>query len=372
MQASRYMDQKNRRLIILAAAAGLVVLLVLALLGVFGGSNRQMSAVHLRCTATQDVTPFGDNVLYYDGMTLFCLDNRGNERWSYTVGNSASFSCSESLIAAWSGSQLHFIDRNGHSTYHDILPDTVQFARVGAKYVAIVVGNDVSPSLQIKDLQGTSVDNESSKFQDMIMLDVGFFGDGEYLWATSVDIYGTAPDVTLNTFLVNMRNTGTVSLGENLTYGIVYAGSKLNVISTRQLRQYDYRGTIDPNGTVLVYGWQMIDHAVNGGAPMLLFAPNLQLDETGTINELRLLSGKKEDRRYSLPNSCVSAALYNRRIYAFASDMVYRADINAQRFTAVALPNSMGSSVITGYLGMLKNGVALLASDNDVYAVTLP
>ncbi|MBQ9265152.1 MAG: hypothetical protein IJ189_13220 [Clostridia bacterium] len=370
MQISQSMDQK-KRLMIAGAVLALLVLLVLALLGVFGGSNRQMSAVKLRCTATQDVTPFGDSILYYDGMTLFCLDARGNEKWSYAVGNSASFSCSDTLIAAWSGSQLHFIDRNGHSTYHDILTDTVQFARVGSKYVAVVVGNDVSPSLQIKDLQGTSVDNETSKFEDMIMLDVGFFGDGEYLWTTSVDIYGTAPDVTMNTFLVNMRNTGTVSLGENLTYGIVYAGNKLNVISTRQLRQYDYRGTIDPNGTVLVYGWQLTDHQVNGGTPMLLFAPTKQLDENGSINELRLLSGKT-DRRFTLPNSCVGAALYNRRIYAFAHDMVYRADMNAQRFTAVALPASVGNAMITGYLGMLKNGVALLSSDYEVFAVALP
>lgn len=370
MQLSKYMDQK-RQWIILAAVAILIVLIVLAVLGALGGSNRQISASRLRCTATQSVTPFGDSILYYDGMTLFCLDARGNEKWSYAVGSSASFSCSDNLIAAWSGSQLHFIDRNGHSTYHDILSDTVQFARVGAKYVAVVVGNDVSPSLQIKDLQGTSVDNETSKFADMIMLDVGFFGDGEYLWTTSVDIYGTAPDVTMNTFLVNMRNTGTVSLGENLTYGIVYAGTKLYVVSTRQLRQYDYRGTIDPAGTVLVYGWQLVDHQISGGNPMLLFAPNRQMDDQGTINELRLLSGKV-DRRFTLPNSCVGASLYNRRIYAFAHDMIYRADVNAQRFTAVALPSTVGNASITGYLGMLKNGVALLASDNEVYAVTLP
>ena len=109
MQLSQYTEGRGR-IIILAAIALLAVLLVLAVLGVFGGSNRQVSAVRLRCTATQDVTPFGDGVLYYDGMTLYCLDSRGNERWNYAVGGSASFSCSETLIAAWSGSQLHFID----------------------------------------------------------------------------------------------------------------------------------------------------------------------------------------------------------------------------------------------------------------------
>lgn len=369
MQSFQNMERKNR-LTALVIFLAVLLLVALAVLGVFGRGGRQVSAVKLRCTATQDVTPFGDNILYYDGMTLFCLDSRGGEKWSYALGSSASFSCSDSLIAAWSGSQLHFIDRGGHSTYHDILTDTVQFARVGSKYVAVVVGNDVSPTLQIKDLQGTSVDSESSKFQDMIMLDVGFFSDGEYLWTTSVDVYSTAPDVTMNTFLVNMRNTGTVSLGENLVYRIIFAANRLNVISTRQLRRYDYRGTLDSDGTVLVYGWQMID-SQTAGTPMFLFAPNAQVDENGTLNELRLITGKN-DRRFTLPNSCVSAALYNRRIYAFAHDVIYRADQNAQRFTAVALPGSIGAHSVTGYLGMLRGGVALLSCESDVYAVTLP
>ena len=369
MELSRSMNQK-RRLIVLAAAVVLLGLVVLAIMSAFNSGGRSVSAVHLQCTATQDVTPFGDSILYYDGMNLVCLNARGEEKWSYAVGANTSFSCSDSMIAAWSGSQLHFIDRNGRSTYHDILSDTVQFARVGRKYVAVVVGNDVNPTLQIKDLQGTSVDSENSKFADMIVLDAGFFGDGEYLWTTSVDVYGTTPDMTLNTFLVNLRNTGTVSLGENLTYAIVYAGSKLHVISTQQLRQYDYRGTLDPGGTVLVYGWQLIDHAVYGSTPMLLFAHSYQLDEQGSIYELRLLSGKV-DRRFTLPNSCVGAALYNRRMYTFAREMIYRADINAQRFTPIVPPDSLRNATITGYLGMLKNGTALLTSYNDVYAVTL-
>ena len=177
MELPRSMNQK-KQLAILAVAVLLLGLIILAVMSTLGGGSRSVSAVHLQCTATQDVTPFGDHILYYDGMNLVCLNARGEEKWSYAVGASASFSCSDSMIAAWSGSQLHFIDRNGRSTYHDILSDTVQFARVGKKYVAVVVGNDVNPTLQIKDLQGTSVDSETSKFVDMVMLDAGFFGDG--------------------------------------------------------------------------------------------------------------------------------------------------------------------------------------------------
>ncbi len=370
MQISKPMDQK-RRLIIWCAIAAAAVLMVLAALGIFGGGNRKMSAVLLRCVSTQDVTPFGENVLYYDGMTLFCLNARGHEKWSYTLGANASFSCSDSVVAAWTGTQLHIINRDGYSTYNENLADVIQFARVGDKYVAVVLGADISPSLVIKDMQGTSVDNETTAYEDKIILDLGFFSSGDYLWTTSLDVYGTVPDTILHTFRVNMSNSGEVSLGENLTYAVIYAGNKLNVISTRQLRQYDYRGTLDSTGTVLVYGWQMADYQLNGNTAMLLFAPSRQMDGVEGLNQLRLLSGKT-DKRFTLPSACVGAALYNKRIYAFSHDTVYRADVSAQRFTAISLPAEIKGQRVTGFLGMLKNGVALLTCDSDVYAVTLP
>ena len=84
--------------------------------------------------------------------------------------------------------------------------------------------------------------------------------------------------------------------------------------------------------------------------------------------ELRLLYGST-DQRYSLPDTCLGAALYNRRIYAFSDDSLFRADVNSQRFTALSLPLDGG---VTAYLGMCTNGTALLACGTDVYAVSVP
>lgn len=369
MQLSQPMDRK-RRMVIFIVLGVVAVLIVLVALGVFR-SGRQVGAVQLRCVSTQDVTPFGENLLYYDGMTLFCLNARGHEKWSYTLGENASFSCSDSVVSAWTGTQLHIINQNGYSTYNENLADVIQFARVGKKYVAVVLGSDASPSLIIKDMQGTTVDSETTAYEDMIILDLGFFDNGEYFWTTSLDVYGTVPNTILHTFRVNMSNSGEISLGEALTYAIVYAGNKLNVISTQQLRLYDYRGTQDTSGTVLVYGWQLADAQTSGSTAMLLFSLAQGSGSAEGINQLRLLSGKT-DKRFTLPSSCVGAALYNKRVYAFSSDTIYRADVNAQRFTAISLPGELASRQVTGFLGMLSGGVALLSCDSDVYAVTLP
>ncbi len=364
------MNGKKRRTGMLILAALLIVLIVLAARGVFGAAARQVSAVKLRCMATQDVTPFGDDILYYDGLTLYCLRSNGAERWSYPLGENAFFSCSDRVIAAWSGTQLHIVDRNGSATYNENLSDAIQFARVGSKYIAAVLGGDISPTLVIKDMQGTTVDSEATAYKDMILLDLGFFSDGEFLWTTSLDVYGSVPDTTLDTFRVNLTTSGGVSLGDHLVYAVVYAGQQLNVVSTQQLRKYDYRGTLDPSGTVLVYGWQLIDHAVSGSEAMLLFTPSRAAGDIGGINQLRLLWGKT-DKRYSLPTVCISAALHDRRIFAFSEDMVYRADLNARRFEPISLSTVLGSQRVTEFLGMLKNGTALLACESDVFAVNL-
>ena len=369
MQFSEKTDNK-KRMIFVAALLALVVLIGLAAGGVFGGSSKSVSAVRLRCLASQDVTPFGSDILYYDGMTLYCLRSNGYEKWSYPLGENASFSCSDSVVAAWMGTQLHIVDKDGRTTYNENLPNAIQFVRVGTKYVAVVIGADTSPTLIVKDMQGTTMDQETPAYQDAIILDLGFFSDGEFLWTTSMDVYGSVPDTRLHTFRVHVSNTGGISLGDHLVYSVVYAGTKLNVISTRQLLQYDYRGTQDQSGTVLVYGWQLIDAVPSGNEAMLLFKPAKSADPLGHINQLRLIWGKT-DRRYALPSACVGAGLYNKRIYAFAEDMIYRADLGSRRFTPISIGHLLGGKTVTGFLGILKNGTVLLSCMNEVYAISL-
>lgn len=359
--------KKRNRWILIALIAVLLVLLAY-LLGLLSGGGGAMGGTLLRCVASQNVTVFGDRVLYYDGTTLFCLTGSGSEAWNETVGASASFHAGAKQVVVWTANQLQILDRGGKSTYNDRLTDTVQFARAGDKYVAIVTGEKTNPTLTVKDLDGTVIDTETAAYEDKVILDCGFFGDGEYLWTTALDIYGAAPETTLNTYRVGQMNTGDVSLGEAITYAVVYSGSHLNVVNTRQLRLYDYRGTLSASDTVLVYGWQLVDSASSTSSPYLLFAPTLQTDEAGAITELRLLRGKT-DTRYSLPDTCVGAAIHNKRLYAFSGDSLYRADVNAQRFTALKLPVD---GYVTDYLGMTTGGVALLACGSAVWAVSTP
>lgn len=369
MQMTTQETRWNKKKIALFSALALLAVMGLVLITrSLGVGLRKAGVTHLRCTAVQDVTPFGQDLLYYDGTTLFCLNSKGNEQWHYTLGSNARFDAGSRYVVAWAGSKLVILSRNGTATYDSQLSEPILFCRAGEKYVALVLGQNVSPKLVVKDLQGITVDSESTAYEDMIILDMGFFSSGEYLWTTSLDVYGSVPGTTLNTFKVAQMNTGEVSLGENLIYRVLYSGTKLSVLSTRQLRQYDYRGTLDEAATRLVYGWQLIYDHTGSGEAQLLFGRADQTDDMNALTDLRYLCGK-EDKRFTLPNTCVGAAIFNNRVYAFSEKTLYRADLGSQRFSAVNL--GVGSGV-TGYIGCLEGGVVLLASGMDVYAVTLP
>lgn len=363
-------ERKNLRMAIVIGAIVIVVALILYVAGVFGGGSRRVRAERLRCVVSQQVTPFDDRLLYYDGNTLFCLSPNNTEIWKYVLGPDAGFSVSDRLVVAWVGSHLHILDKNGRVTFNDRLTDNIQFARAGTQYVAAVIGNTVSPSLLVKDANGLAVDSETVAYEDKMILDVGFFENGEYLWSTALDVLGIAPMTVMNMYRVGQMNTGEVELGEEITYAVLYSGQKLHVVNTRDITRFDSRGTPDPYARQLVYGWQLVDSVTGGGDATLLFAPSLETADEQQITELRVLIGQNRDNRYTLPDTCVGAGIRGGSLFAISGDTLYRADINAQRFSAMRIENL--PTPATGYIGRLNNGYALVNSGDEVFAITLP
>jgi hypothetical protein len=356
-------------LVILLLAVVLTVVIIGAIRRL--GKPSESSAVRLPCLAGQNVTPFGDYVLYYDGISIHCITTSGTLRWSYQIGADASFSAGASSVVAWAGSQMYILDQNGHPSYSDNLGQQVQLARIGKKYAAAVIGDDTAPRLVIRDLNGAPVDEEVDAFSGRFMLDVGFYGeDGQYIWTLALDVFGTVANTVLNTFEVGQMNTGEISLGEAINYKVLYDAQKLRIMTTRQLRTFNYQGTEDTAAAILVYGWSLIaSETPEKGDILMLLAPQNQTTSQYTIREIRLLSGAS-DRRYTLPSSCVGAAIYKKTVYAFSSDYIYRTDMGAQRFSTLNRPQGMEAP--TDLIGMTANGRALLSCGDTVYAVTMP
>ncbi len=336
------------------------------------GRTTNVSALSLPCYAHQDVTAFQDGVLYYDGASIHFVNAGGGIEWSYPVGDGASLSVSENHLIIWAGSQLFIVDARGRPSYNQSMDEPIQFARIGARYAAIVTGEDLASTLYVKDLQGAQVDLEHEAFDGMLMLDCGFYGSSdEYLWAMAYDVYNPKITTVMQTFQVGQMNTGVINISDHLAYKVLYANNKLNIFTTQQMYIYDYKGVQDVNNTQLVYGWKYLGHDIpERGSANILLAPTAQTTSVQSITELRVLSSEL-DRRYTLPASCVGAALEGSHIFAFSEGDVYMVDISSQRFAEY--PNNLPDGrTVTGFLGLTNNGYAIVACNNEVFSLSLP
>ena len=334
--------------------------------------RKEIDLVSLPCFSNQNVTPFRDGLLYYDGVSLHHLSSSGVIRWSFPAGSGIRFSVGPTHVAIWNGNQLFLVDKDGRSTYNEAMESRVQYARVGERYAAVVVGEDTEPKLIVKDLNGAQVDAEEEAFRHLMILDTGFYGDqGQYLWTLSLDVFGTAANTVLNTFQVGKMNTGEVSLGSDLTYKVLYENGRLRVFTTQQVYTYDYKCVPDTNATMLVYGWKLIDADIpERGQARMLLASTDQTESAQVISELRVIEGTT-DRRYTLPVTCVGAGMHQGTIWAVAGDYVYGSSTGAQRFQGYSIPLPEGREV-TAYYGITTDGRMLLASGEYMYALTLP
>ena len=356
---------------IILVSVVLAVVLGIHFLGRYG-KGKEISVSKLPCYSNQNVTPFRDGMVYYDGASIHHLSSSGMIRWSFPAGSDVKFNVGPTHMAIWSGTQLFLVDKDGRSTYNESMEARVQFVRVGERYVAVVVGNETEPKLIVKDLKGAQVDVEFEAYSGLMLLDAGFYGEqGEYLWTLALDVFGTAPNTILNTFQVGKMNYNEVSLGENLTYKVVYENAQLRVFTTQQVYTYDYKGVQDTNATMLVYGWKLIDEEVpERGRAKLLLAPTSQTSSAQLISELRVLEGMN-DKRYTLPTTCVGASIHKGNIYAVSQDYIYRADMNSQKFFGYQIPLPDGVEV-TAFYGITDDGKMLLASGETMYSLTLP
>ena len=362
-------------LVMVGILAVLAVISIIRMIRVRAEDDR-VSAQMLSCDSTQDIRIFGDSVLYYDGTSIHCVNATGGIRWSYPVGVMAQFSCSDTHVVAWNGMQLYIIDRNGHASYNDSLDSTIQFARVGSNYCAVIVGEETTPTLLIKNMDGTQADFEREEYNGRVIMDVGFYGEADqYLWTLSFDYYAVALSTTLNTYQVARMNTGKVSLGSFLAYRVIYENGRLRVFTTQQMYTYNYKAVPDNSRTMLVHGWQVIDEEVPARGDMaVLMARTSDWNGIGSkITDLRLMNGD-EFIHYSLPFPCIGAGVVSGNIYAFSGDNLCYLKIskNDRRFDQVPLPLPEGKEARSVF-GLTSNRRAIVAcTDGSVYAVTLP
>lgn len=239
--------QKILRIVILAAA--LTAILVVAVMYALNGNTREGIGriTRIGATLSQNVSPFGDSVIFYDGTTLHCVAATGGNEWSYQIGTNADYDATEKRIVAWSGNDLYILNSRGRLIYNNKMSDAIQFASAGDEYVAVFVGDSDNGVVSVINSSGQIVDN--IPVSNQTLLDIGFFMSTttssaqptELMWMLGLNTTGTVISTELQTYQPGKLSTGKSSLGEHIAYSIYDENGNLNIVTTRQILHYSYR-----------------------------------------------------------------------------------------------------------------------------------
>ena len=354
------------RLIVIGAVAavGGVILLISA----FSASGQ--AAVRMQNVLPyQHIEPIGNDILVYDGISIHRMGSNGAHRWSFQAGPNAGYHIGGKYIVVWSGSQLSIRDANsGREVFKDHMEDAVQFARAGQNYVAVFVGERADfGSVYVLEYQNPSRRVDTVEIRYTALMDIGFFSQPrEMMWILGLEVDGTVPTATLQTFDPGSLVTGSANLGEQLVYRVYFHNGDLRTVDTRRISTYNYR--IKETATpVLIYGWYMQDVRVINRELYQLLVPMPNIDGVMNFTDLRLIRGDTTDRVLHLPASCVGVALGSKAVYAFAGSRVYTCRYGEISFTPTNLPVN-----VSRVIGITQNDRAIVADNNDVYLVQLP
>ena len=363
--------QKILRIVILAAA--LTAILVVAVMYALNGNTREGIGriTRIGATLSQNVSPFGDSVIFYDGTTLHCVAATGGNEWSYQIGTNADYDATEKRIVAWSGNDLYILNSRGRLIYNNKMSDAIQFASAGDEYVAVFVGDSDNGVVSVINSSGQIVDN--IPVSNQTLLDIGFFMSTttssaqptELMWMLGLNTTGTVISTELQTYQPGKLSTGKSSLGEHIAYSIYDESGNLNIVTTRQILHYSYRA-LEASSPTLIYGYTVEDVQQSGKTLYQLLVPAQEQSEGTSINNVRLMYGSV-DRVLHLPGTCIAAKLGTKSVYGFSANAVYACRFGETTFRAYAMPIN-----VTAVLGMMTDNRAVVASGSEIYVVELP
>ena len=363
--------QKILRIVILAAA--LTAILVVAVMYALNGNTREGigKITRIGATLSQNVSPFGDSVIFYDGTTLHCVAATGGNEWSYQIVTNADYDATEKRIVAWSGNDLYILNSRGRLIYNNKMSDAIQFASAGDEYVAVFVGDSDNGVVSVINSSGQIVDN--IPVSNQTLLDIGFFMSTttssaqptELMWMLGLNTTGTVISTELQTYQPGKLSTGKSSLGEHIAYSIYDENGNLNIVTTRQILHYSYRA-LEASSPTLIYGYTVEDVQQSGKTLYQLLVPAQEQSEGTSINNVRLMYGSV-DRVLHLPGTCIAAKLGTKSVYGFSANAVYACRFGETTFRAYAMPIN-----VTAVLGMMTDNRAVVASGSEIYVVELP
>ena len=313
----------------------------------------------------QDLQATSNGFVYYDGSTVSSISSGGDVRWSYLVGAEADFSATDFGVATWVGNTVTLIDnQSGSTTFNGSMNGDVISARIGSRYTAILVGEEMNSTIVLMENGGKQV--SQIVLEDVSAIDYGFFSNGTLLWVMVCDSNGTVPTCNIQTYKPGKEIVGSIHDNEQLSYAVMFQANKVLVAGDTYLKTYDYTGTEDKDARRLVYGWYLASADSTAADPLMAFVNDSQLSGESEIRDVRLIQSDL-NRVVRLPFGCMDVVARGNTIYGFSSNgHLVLLDADA------ATPQSYQLNLrIDTVYGVTQDGIAILGNGGSIYLVDL-
>ena len=324
------------------------------------------TVTQLPCSPSQVIEPLGEGVIYSDSTHLHALGSDGRQKWNYMVGVGFSFDASTDGVAAWTGSSIALLDdATGKPLFSGVMNDTVISAVMGQKYAAVLIGSDEQNStLVIMEHGGREIDRIS--LPNVMVLEYGFFNNGNMLWVMSLDTEGTIPMSQITTYRPGRMKSGHITDSDQVLYQVMFESPDVYTVGTTYIKTYDYTGVENVSKRRLIYGWYLMDSDGSGSNSLMAYVPMSQIGTAVSISDVRMIGNNKE-KTVRMPFPCFALEVVGNKVYGFSEQYVMSIGLNDSKASVSSLPMKCEDM-----LGITDGRQAILTSEGSVYLVTLP
>lgn len=259
-----------------------------------------------------------DNRLYYDDLA------RGKANWSLDLtGLGFKVAAGEDFIVIYSDNMVQALNYQGQplTNYMEFNSQILE-ARVGKNMFALLrqdsAGNFAISMISSTGEQLTPLDE---KLLGNYVLDFAYY-NGDKLWVMMMNTSTNAPVTTINTYERDDTLTGMISLQDELVSGVYTGGQRFYVSGTYRLHMYSTARKEE--GSLLTFGWDVLDQYNGDGRSYFLLRSQDALDPTGKGGEGKIITLPEDTTPVEIrfPDNCVDAFIQNGKVVMIMSDSV--------------------------------------------------
>lgn len=259
-----------------------------------------------------------DNRLYYDDLA------RGKGNWMLDLTSSGfRVSAGEDFIVIFSDNLVQALNYQGQplTTYLEFSSQILE-ARMGKNMFALLrqdaVGNFAISMISSSGEQLTPLDE---KLAGYYVLDFGYY-NGDKLWVMMMNTSTNAPVTTINTYERDDTLTGMISVQDELVTAVHTNANHFYVAGVYNLHMYS--SSRKEEGSVLTFGWQVLDHYDGEGHSYFLLRSQdaQQQSAKGSEGKIITLPETQKPVEIRFPETCLDAFIQNGKVVMVMPDSV--------------------------------------------------